>query len=349
MYRLFIRPLLFLISPEKVHNWVVYLLKFIFKIPFFPEVLNFSFQYDHKELEKELFGIKFKNPVGLAAGFDKDAEFYKECSLFGFGFIEVGTLTPLSQPGNPKPRLFRLPKDKALINRMGFNNSGVDEAVEKLKNRPENIIIGGNIGKNTATTDDMIVEDYIYCFNKLYDYVDYFVINVSCPNIGDISKLQDQESLELILGKIANILKIKPVRKPVLLKISPDLNFKQIDETIDIVRKHNIDGIVAVNTTISREKLLTTNKKIKKIGDGGLSGAPLNDRSNTIIRYIKEKTGGELPVIGSGGIVSVKDAIDKLNSGADLVQIYTGFIYEGPWFIKKIKKELIRLKHNGQK
>ena len=346
MYRSIIRPLLFLISPEKVHNLIVILIKALSLIPFIPSLLRTIFFSEKSVIEKELFGIKFKNPVGLAAGFDKNAEFYKEFSVFGFGFIEIGTLTPKPQPGNEKPRLFRLPKDMALINRMGFNNIGVDEAVKRLKKRPKNLVIGGNIGKNTATRDDLVVDDYIYCFTKLYDYVDYFVVNVSCPNIGDISKLQDQETLEAILGKLAKIRGKMTFRKPILLKISPDLNFKQIDETIAIVKKLDIDGIVAVNTTITRDGLITPDTRIKEIGNGGLSGAPLNERSNTIIRYIKEKTGGKLPVIGSGGIISVKDAVDKLDAGADLLQIYTGFIYEGPWIIKKINKEL--LKRNWQ-
>lgn len=343
MYRLLIRPVLFLISPENVHTYVVFIMQFLHKFSFTKRIFNDIFTIRSSVLEKELFGIKFKNPVGLAAGFDKNAEFFHEFSSLGFGFIEIGTLTPKPQPGNPKPRLFRLPKDKALINRMGFNNIGVDAAVEKLKNRSQSIIIGGNIGKNTDTDNDNVVEDYVYCFNKLYNYVDYFVINVSCPNIGDISKLQDQETLELILGKLIELRNSKTVQKPVLLKISPDLNFKQIDETIEIVTKLGIEGIVAVNTTITREKLTTSNKKLKKIGEGGLSGKPLNERSNEIIRYIKEKTGGKLPVIGSGGIVSVKDAINKLESGADLLQVYTGFIYEGPMFMKKINKELLRM------
>jgi len=342
MYRRIIRPVLFLISPEIIHAWSVFIIKLLYRLPFCPSLLRCLFHKKSTLLEKEILGLKFPNPVGLAAGFDKNAGFYKEFSVFGFGFIEIGTVTPLPQPGNPRPRSFRIPADKALINRMGFNNKGVDYAVNRLKSRKGNLIIGGNIGKNTLTKDEDVVADYVICFRKLYDYVDYFVVNVSCPNIGDISKLQDQETLEAILGKLSDIRKTMSVYKPVLLKISPDLNFNQIDETIDIIQQLGIDGIVAVNTTITRDGLTVPEKMIKKIGKGGLSGGPLRNRSNEIIRYIRKKTGGKLPIIASGGVISVDDAIEKIESGADLVQVYTGFIYEGPGFVREINKKLLK-------
>jgi dihydroorotate dehydrogenase len=339
MYRLLIRPLLFLVYPEKVHHWMVELLKIAYGIRPLRNVITYIYKSSFPSLHTHIFGLHFKNPVGLAAGFDKDADFFREFAMLGFGFIEIGTLTPKGQAGNPKPRSFRLPGDKALINRMGFNNLGVDEAVEKLKDRPNRLIIGGNIGKNTLTPPDKVVEDYEYCFLKLYNYIDYFVVNVSCPNIGDISKLQDQETLEAILGRLADQRKAQSVYRPILLKISPDLNFRQIDETLLIVQKHGIDGIVAVNTTITRSGLQTSEDRIKAIGNGGLSGAPLKNRSNEIIRYIKSKAPG-LPIIGSGGIMSPADAQEKLDAGADLLQVYTGFIYEGPGFVKDICKYL---------
>jgi len=285
-------------------------------------------------------GLDFPSRVGLAAGFDKNALFYKEFSAFGFGFIEIGTVTPKPQPGNPKPRSFRLPKDKALINRMGFNNLGVHSAVEHLKNRPSGMIIGGNIGKNTLTPNNRAVEDYIYCFEELYDHVDYFVVNVSCPNISDLSELQDQEMLEVILTRLIRIRAGKSAKKPVLLKISPDLNTRQIDETLKIIKKTGIDGIVATNTTISRENLSTDPDKVLEIGNGGLSGKPITDRSTELIDYIRKTAGRDLPIIGVGGIMSEKDALDKIKAGADLIQLYTGFIYEGPGLVKRILKKL---------
>jgi dihydroorotate dehydrogenase len=280
--------------------------------------------------------------VGIAAGFDKNAELYDELGSLGFGFVEIGTVTPKGQPGNPKPRLFRLPQDKALINRMGFNNNGLDEAVKKLKHRKTNIIIGGNIGKNTATPNEKAVEDYEKLFKGLFDYVDYFTVNVSCPNISDLRELQDQDSLMEILNKLQAINQSKPHPKPILLKLSPDLNNKQLDEVIEIVEKTGIDGVVAVNTTISREDLTTPAEKVKKIGKGGLSGKPIKERSTEIIRYLSEKSGKAFPIIGVGGIFTPEDALEKLNAGADLVQVFTGFIYEGPFLAKKINQALLK-------
>lgn len=342
MYKLFIRPLFFKIDPEKVHHIVVGLIKFIHLIPFGRYILQKIYSLQNPQLERTVFGLKFKNPVGLAAGFDKNAQFYEEFSSLGFSFIEIGTVTPLGQPGNPKKRLFRLPKDLALINRMGFNNLGADAVIENLKKRKDfSTIIGGNIGKNTATTNEDAVNDYVICFNKLYDHVDYFVVNVSCPNISNLSKLQDKDSLLEILSALAKQRAQKTTRKPVLLKISPDLNFGQIDEVLEIVTSTDMDGIVATNTSISRSGLITSAEEVSSIGNGGLSGLPLKIRSTEIIRYIYRKTGGKLPIIAVGGIFTREDALEKLEAGASLVQLYTGFIYEGPGLIKRICKKLL--------
>ena len=342
MYKLFIRPLLFLLPPETVHHLVVTVLKIGFRIPFVSLVVKKCFSVKHPSLKRNLWGMEFENPVGLAAGFDKNAGFFKELSNFGFSFIEIGTVTPKGQPGNPKPRSFRLKDDNGLINRMGFNNLGVEEAVQKLKKRNTNFILGGNIGKNTLTPNESAVNDYIYTFNKLYDYVDYIVVNVSCPNISDLHELQDKDSLLDILHSLKMERTKRTVRKPILVKISPDLNFVQIDEVIEIVKSTDIDGIVATNTTTGRYNLSIEKTQIDAIGNGGMSGLPLQERSTEIIRYISEKTGGKIPIIGVGGIMTAADAIQKLQAGATLVQVYTGFIYEGPSIVKNINKELIK-------
>jgi dihydroorotate dehydrogenase len=342
MYKSIFRPVFFWFSPESVHHFVVNSLKLLFRIPGAGRIINKLTQVNHPLLEKEVFGLKFKNPVGIAAGFDKQAELYNELSNFGFGFIEIGTVTPKGQPGNPKPRLFRLPPDKALINRMGFNNGGVNNAVKNLKKRKTHVVVGGNIGKNTLTPNSEAINDYVFCFEELFDFVDYFVVNVSCPNITDLHELQDQDSLVKILGKIQEINHTKIQPKPVLLKVSPDLNNKQLDEVIEIVRLTGIDGVVATNTTVSRQNLQTDDVRIKEIANGGLSGKPISDRSTEVIRYLAEKSGKAFPIIGVGGIFTPEDAIEKLNAGADLVQVYTGFIYEGPFIAKKINKALIK-------
>jgi len=342
MYKSIFRPVLFWFSPESVHHFVVNSLKILFKIPGTGWLLIKLTQVNDPRLEREVFGLKFKNPVGIAAGFDKQAELYNELSNFGFGFIEIGTVTPKGQPGNPKPRLFRLPLDKALINRMGFNNGGVNNAVKNLNKRKTTVIIGGNIGKNTLTPNSEAVEDYVLCFQQLFDFVDYFVVNVSCPNITDLHELQDQDSLMKILGKIQELNNTKAHPKPILLKVSPDLNNKQLDEVIEIVKRTKIDGVVATNTTISRQNLKTDDDRIKKIANGGLSGKPITDRSTEVIRYLAEKSGKAFPIIGVGGIFTVEDALEKLHAGADLVQVYTGFIYEGPFIAKKINKALLK-------
>lgn len=299
------------------------------------------YDYKHPKLERELFGLKFKNPVGLAAGFDKDARWYNQLANLGFGFIEIGTLTPKGQIGNPKPRLFRIPDDEGLINRMGFNNLGVEDSIQRLKNRKTNIIIGGNIGKNTATSNDDALSDYIFNFNILHDYVDYFVVNVSCPNVKDLTKLQDTPFLLNLLGDLKHINTTKDKPKPILLKIAPDLNNSQLDEIIEIVAETRIDGVIAANTTTSRENLKTDKKRIEEIANGGLSGKPVNARSTEVIRYLSEKSNKAFPIIGVGGIHTPQDAIDKLEAGADLVQVYTGFIYEGPSLMKRINKKIV--------
>lgn len=343
MYKSIIRPILFLISPETVHKIVAFMLKFTFRVPFLSKLLMKIYTVQSPSLETEVAGIKFPNPVGLAAGFDKNASLYHELSMFGFGCIEIGTVTPLAQKGNAKPRLFRLKKDKALINRMGFNNNGLTEAIKKLKAN-NNIIIGGNIGKNTATPNEIAVNDYVRCFTGLYPYVNYFVVNVSCPNISDLKKLQDQDALEKILSEIVLIRSKSPKYKPVFLKISPDLNLNQIDETLKIVSNTKIDGLVVSNSTVSRDGLKTNKDTIEKVGNGGLTGLPIKDRSTEMIRYISKKMNNKLPIIGVGGIFSPQDAIDKIDAGASLVQVYTGFIYEGPGIVKRINKAILKSK-----
>ena len=342
MYKGFLRPILFLLNPETVHHLVVGLLKFLFILPFVKLIFKSVFSIEDKNLRREVFGLTFDNPVGLAAGFDKNASLYNQFAAFGFSFIEVGTVTPVGQPGNARPRSFRLPGDKALINRMGFNNSGTDKVVERLQKRKTRIIIGGNIGKNTATDNEDAIEDYARCFTALYDVVDYLVINVSCPNISDLSHLQDREQLKGILERLSSLRSGMSHVKPLLVKISPDLNFQQIDDVIDLIGEYGLDGIVATNTTITRNNLQSDNLIVKKIGNGGLSGKPITGRSTEIIRYIHNKTGGKLPIIGVGGIMSVRDAIEKLEAGASLIQLYTGFIYEGPALVKRINKALVR-------
>ncbi len=341
MYKLLIKPIFFSMQPEKAHYFATDLLTFFCKIPGVAALMRLMYDYKHPKLEKELFGLKFKNPVGLAAGFDKDARWYNQLANLGFGFIEIGTLTPKGQIGNPKPRLFRIPEDEGLINRMGFNNLGAEDAIKRLKNRKTNLIIGGNIGKNTATNNDDALADYVFNFNTLHDYVDYFVVNVSCPNVKDLTKLQDTPFLLGLLGELKKINQNKAKPKPILLKIAPDLNNSQLDEVIEIVDQTKIDGVIATNTTTSREHLKTDKKQIETIANGGLSGKPVNARSTEVIKYLSEKSNKAFPIIGVGGIHTPQDAIDKLEAGADLVQVYTGFIYEGPSLMKRINKKII--------
>ncbi len=342
MYKFIIRPLLFLLQPESIHALIVIILKIGFKIPGIAFLVRKMYAVKDIRLKTNFLGLEFDNPVGFAAGFDKNAEVYNQFSNFGFSFIEIGTVTPLAQPGNPKPRSFRIPKDSGLINRMGFNNKGVDFAVEKLRNKKHKVIIGGNIGKNTATANNDALNDYVVCFEKLYDHADYFVVNLSCPNIKDLRKLQDKDSTINILNKLTEIRAEKSLRKPILLKISPDLTNDQLDDVIETFKITDIDGIVATNTTVSRDNLLTDTKRVEEIANGGLSGKPLTKRSTEIIKYLTDKSNGTIPIIGVGGIMTVQDAIDKLDAGATLIQVYTGFIYEGPGFVKQINKTLLK-------
>ncbi len=340
MYKRIVKPVLFLFQPEKAHHIAFTSIKVICEIPFVKSCIKGIYNYKNKNLEREVFGLKFPNPVGLAAGFDKDAKLYDELACFGFGFIEIGTLTPVGQPGNPKPRSFRLPKDNALINRMGFNNEGVEAAVLRLKKRNPSLIIGGNIGKNKVTPNEEAVNDYEKCFHALFDYVDYFVVNVSSPNTPGLRELQDKDSLKNILVKLQYINNLKQKSKPLLLKIAPDLTDTQLDDIVAIAKEVKLSGIIATNTTISREGLSTEKSVVENIGAGGLSGKPLTQRSTEVVAYLCSRLGKEIPVIAVGGIHSAADAQEKLNAGAVLVQLYTGFIYEGPGLIKQINKAL---------
>ena len=344
MYKKVLRPLMFLLPPESIHKLIVTILKFGFKLPFVAPLIKKIYAFQNPKLVTEFCGLRFDNPIGFAAGFDKNAEVYNEFANFGFSFIEIGTVTPKAQPGNPKPRSFRIPKDQGLINRMGFNNKGVDYAVNQLKKRQPKLIIGGNIGKNTATSNDDALTDYVYCFTQLYDYVDYLVVNVSCPNISNLTKLQDKTELKVIIEALLKLKSDKEIKKPILLKVSPDLNNQQLDDVIDLFFETGIDGLVATNTSVSRENLISPKKKIEKIANGGLSGKPIAKRSTEVIRYITEKSGGKIPIMGVGGIMSVEDAIEKINAGAGLIQLYTGFIYNGPAFVKRINKALVAQK-----
>lgn len=345
MYKILIRPILFLLDAETAHHFSFWVIGVLSKLG-----LGFLFRklfaLNDPRLEREVFGIKFKNPVGLAAGFDKDAKLYNEFSDFGFGFVEIGTVTPKPQPGNPKKRLFRLREDKAIINRMGFNNKGVFEAVEQLKKK-HRVIVGGNIGKNKVTPNAEAIKDYLICFEALFEHVDYFVVNVSSPNTPGLRELQDKAPLTNLLKKLKRqnskqAKKMNLKEKPILLKIAPDLSDDQLLDIIDIVKTTQIDGVIATNTTIERKGLKT--HLILTEEKGGLSGKPLGQRSTEVIRFLAEKSNKAFPIIGVGGIHSPEDALEKLDAGADLVQLYTGFIYEGPGLIKKINKAILERK-----
>ena len=337
MYKALIRPILFRIDPERIHDIICVLLK----LPFASKVLKILFHQQHTLPEVIVSGLTFNNPVGLAAGFDKNAEIVDQLFDLGFGFVEIGTVTPKAQSGNDKPRLFRLPEDQALINRMGFNNAGVEKVRENLLKSDKKYIVGGNIGKNKMTPNEQSVHDYEICFNRLHDVVDYFVVNVSSPNTPGLRDLQDKDSLMHILGHLQNLNLTRKIQKPIFLKIAPDLSNDQLDDIISVIQITKIAGVIATNTTIGRENLFTDNKKIKKIGVGGLSGKPLKDRSTEVIRYLSEKSGHGFPIIGVGGIHSPGDALDKIAAGASLIQIYTGFIYEGPGIIRKIIQKMM--------
>ncbi len=327
--------------PEQAHHITTRLLKAIVKIPGGNFIFGLLFNYKNKKLEREVFGIKFKNPVGLAAGFDKDAQFIDEFAALGFGFIEIGTITPLAQPGNPKPRLFRLTADEALINRMGFNNEGVEHAVSLLKKRNSKVIVGGNIGKNKITPNEEATRDYELCFEALFEHVDYFAVNVSSPNTPNLRELQEKEPLKHLLLRLKERNNNKKHPKPILLKIAPDLSNDQLDDIIEIVEEVNLAGVIATNTTISREGLTTDAEMIHKIGNGGLSGPPMKDRSTQVIKYLRDHAVTPFPIIGVGGINSPEDAIEKIKAGASLIQLYTGFIYQGPGLIKRINKLIL--------
>ena len=341
MYKLLIRPFLFLLNAERAHYFTFSLVRFLSKMGF-SRLFRALYLVEDPRLEREVFGLKFKNPVGLAAGFDKDAKLYNEFSNFGFGFVEIGTLTPKPQDGNPTPRLFRLKPDQAIINRMGFNNKGVFDAVERLK-KDHKVLVGGNIGKNKITPNDEAIKDYLICFDALFPHVDYFAVNVSSPNTPGLRELQDKEPLKALLNELkkenAKYGQLNGKEKPILLKIAPDLTDDQLLDIIEIVAETKIDGVIATNTTISRANLksdlVSTEEK------GGLSGKPLKNRSTEVIRFLAEKSGKAFPIIGVGGIHSEKDALEKLEAGADLIQLYTGFIYEGPALVKRINKALL--------
>jgi dihydroorotate dehydrogenase len=340
MYKRLIRPLFFLFHPEFIHEVTFKLIRIGFYIPGIKTLINKIYCNNNPDLERKVFGIKFKNPIGLAAGFDKNAVLFDELSAFGFSFIEIGTLTPKAQPGNPKPRVFRVPPDKALINRMGFNNEGLKSAVIRLKKRKTEVIIGGNIGKNKITPNEEAISDYEKGFEALFDVVDYFVVNVSSPNTPNLRKLQEKEPLKKLLSRLQELNNLKTNRKPILLKIAPDLTNEQLDDIIEIVFETGIDGIVATNTTISRDGLSISKNEIEKMGAGGLSGLPLKERSTEVIRYLSQKSNKKIPIIGVGGINTAADAIEKLEAGASLIQVFTGFIYEGPGIVNQINKEL---------
>ena len=340
MYSKIIRPLLFQFDPEKVHYFTFSLIKFFSKIPGVPALVRSMFKVNDPSLKRELFGLTFDNPVGLAAGFDKNAVLFNELADFGFGFIEIGTVTPKAQVGNPKKRLFRLKDDQGIINRMGFNNDGVAAAIENLKKNKGKVIIGGNIGKNTDIPNSQYTEDYCSVFKELHPYVDYFVLNVSCPNVGSHAKLQDKDYLLELIAAVQQLNNAEAIQRPILLKIAPDLNHQQLDEIIELVAETTIDGVIASNTSTDRTGLKASQEQLEAIGNGGLSGKPIKDKSTETIKYLADNSGKSFPIIGVGGIHSAEDALEKIAAGADLVQVYTGFIYEGPTLIKNINKAL---------
>jgi dihydroorotate dehydrogenase len=341
MYRVF-RFFLFLFNPEAIHHITFKMIKIAGMIPGKLWTFRLLFKVKDARLERDVFGLKFDNPVGLAAGFDKDAKLFDELASFGFGFIEIGTVTPFPQKGNPKPRLFRLNDDSGLINRMGFNNQGIEVVVARLRRRKTNIIIGGNIGKNKVTPNEKAVDDYELCFEKLFPYVDYFVVNVSSPNTPGLRDLQEKAPLTALLNRLQELNNEKESRKPILLKIAPDLINDQLDDIIEIIATTKIDGVVATNTTIDRSGLKTDTNKVNAIGKGGLSGKPVRVRSTEVIKYLADKSNKAFPIIGVGGIHSAEDALEKLDAGATLLQLYTGFIYEGPSLVKRINKAILK-------
>ena len=341
MYRI-VRFFLFLFNPEFIHHITFKIIKIGGMIPGKMWSWRLIFRVKDTRLEREVFGLKFDNPVGLAAGFDKDAKLFDELASFGFGFIEIGTVTPLPQDGNPKPRLFRLKDDSGLINRMGFNNQGIEAVVARLRRKKSDIIIGGNIGKNKVTPNEEAANDYAICFEKLFPYVDYFAVNVSSPNTPGLRDLQEKAPLTALLNSLQELNNKKDKRKPILLKIAPDLTNEQLDDIITIVADTKIDGVIATNTTIDRSGLKTDKNKVDAIGNGGLSGKPVGLRSTQVIKYLADKSNRAFPIIGVGGIHSAEDALEKLDAGATLLQVYTGFIYQGPSLVKRINKAILK-------
>ena len=336
MYKKIISPFLFLFDPEKIHTFTFFLIKVFFKIPILGFIIESFYKVESPKLTRKLFGLTFENPVGIAAGFDKNATHISEFEKFGFGFIEIGTVTPKPQDGNPKKRLFRLKEDTAIINRMGFNNDGVTKIKNRLK-KNYNVLIGGNIGKNKVTPNSQAKNDYLICFEELYNYVDYFVVNVSSPNTPGLRELQSKEFLNDLFIDLNKLRSNETIKKPILIKISPDLSKEKIIEILEVIDTNNIDGIIATNTTIDYPNLKSKNKN----ETGGLSGAPLYDKSNEVISFISKKTNGKLPIIGVGGISTPEQAVKKIEAGAHLIQLYTGIIYEGPGIVRKINKKLL--------
>ena len=343
MYKKLLKPILFCIDPERVHDITFFFINLIFKIPFVSSLISKIYSLKNPILETEIFGIKFPNPIGLAAGFDKNAKLYNEFSNFGFGFIEIGTVTPLPQEGNQKKRLFRLVSDDAIINRMGFNNIGVNKVVERL-NYNKGVIVGGNIGKNKITDINNSIQDYLICFEKLYPYVNYFAINISSPNTEKLRDLQQRDLLKNLLETIQKKNKLYSFPKPILLKISPDLSEDQLIDVIEVIRETSIDGIIATNTTLSRDNLSSSKDLANQ--KGGLSGRPISEKSTNIIKFLHEKSNGSIPIIGVGGIMNPDDAIEKIKAGATLIQLYSGFVYSGPSIVKKINNAIIDYRLN---
>ena len=340
MYDL-LKPLIFRVQPEMAHEMTMKVLQIVCRIPGLHWLLSRWFSVSSSHLGVEVAGLKFPNRVGLAAGFDKDARWLKEMGTLGFGFVEIGTITPVPQSGNSRPRLFRLPMDRGVINRMGFNNGGMDAAVERLKSRPKGLLVGGNIGKNKVTPNVDAASDYVKCFEALHSHVDYFVVNVSSPNTPGLRELQEKEPLTDLLSALVKLNLKKQIQRPIFLKIAPDLTNTQLDDIIALVGETGIAGVIATNTTVSRDGLMTSSKAVKSMGSGGLSGAPLRVRSTEVIRYLHEQSGGVFPIIGVGGICSPEDALEKLKAGAALVQVYSGLIYSGPGLVKKINQAVL--------
>jgi dihydroorotate dehydrogenase len=345
LYQNLLRPLLFQLTPEQAHDFSFGALSLAGKLPLARAVLRNRFSYEHPNLERTVFGLKFKNPIGLAAGFDKNALLVDELAAFGFGHVEIGTVTPRAQPGNPAPRLFRLPPDQALINRMGFNNAGAGAAAARLRKRRTDVVIGGNIGKNKDTPNEQAAADYVACVQALHDTVDYFVVNVSSPNTPGLRQLQEREPLLALLRAVQRANHAQRTARPLLLKIAPDLTEEQLDDIVVIVGEAGLSGVVATNTTIARPPLRTPAPVVEQMGAGGLSGLPLRARATEVIRYLHRRSGGTLPIIGVGGIFTPEDAQEKLDAGASLVQLYTGFIYEGPAVVERMCRQLVRQEH----